>query len=130
MSVCACDLVLLLSLIGQELSIDQSGLCGEIKVFLSLVTRWEYRRKVEKKKLRDRRPNLAFCFQVLGPAKCFTTVLIFLQGNGSRVEDRCLKRNKKLVYVCLLLFPQCEVAQFMISTQLGVVDAKSHPGDF
>lgn len=47
-----CDLVLQPSLIGLELSIDQSGLCVEIKVFLSLdtpVARWEYRRvgKVE-----------------------------------------------------------------------------------
>lgn len=36
--MCVCDLVLLLSLIGLELSIDQSGLCVEIKVFLSLDT--------------------------------------------------------------------------------------------
>lgn len=44
-----CDLVLEPSLIGLELSIDQSGLCVEIKVFLSLdtpVARWEYRREV------------------------------------------------------------------------------------
>lgn len=81
----ACDLVLLLSLIGQELSIDQSGLCGEIKAFLSLVTRWEYRREVGKKKRGG--PHLAFCFQVLGPAARFAAVFTILQGNGIQVED-------------------------------------------
>lgn len=42
--VCVCDLVWQPSLIRLELSIDQSGLCVEIKVFLSLdtpVARWE-----------------------------------------------------------------------------------------
>lgn len=94
--------MLLLSLIGQELSIDQSGLCGEIKVFLSVVTRWEYRREVKKKKkLRDRGPHLAFCVQV-------TTVFIFLQGNGIQVEDRCLKRKKiSCLRVFIVYSPAC-----------------------
>lgn len=46
--MCVRDLVLQPSLIGLELSIDQSGLCVEIKVFLSLdtaVARWGYRRR-------------------------------------------------------------------------------------
>lgn len=48
-----CDLVLQSSLIRLGLSIDQSGLCVEIKVFLSLdnpVARWEYRKGVGKLK--------------------------------------------------------------------------------
>lgn len=65
MCVCVCDLVLLLSLIGLELSIDQSGLCVEIKVFLSLDTlfaRWEYRREVAKIRTED---NIQpFCLHV------------------------------------------------------------------
>ena len=44
--MCVCDLAPQPSLIGLQLSIDQSGLRAEIKVFLSLdtpVARWEYR---------------------------------------------------------------------------------------
>lgn len=42
-----CDLVLQPSLIGLELSIDQSGLHVEIKVFLSLYTRLSGRSRDE-----------------------------------------------------------------------------------
>ncbi len=90
MSESVCDLVLQPSLIGLELSIDQSGLCVEIKVFLSLdtpVARWEYRREAGKAETAGHIWTL--CLHLFGSAKGFMTVfyLTATQRNSSLKKD-------------------------------------------
>lgn len=101
--VCVRDLVLQPSLIGLELSIDQSGLWAEIKVFLSLdtpVAGWEYRGEVGK-------------IQTVGHIRLFVCTFSALRRVSWLFLLCCGGTNfkfKTVIYYLLMEVPQQELA--------------------